>query len=156
MPTPSTSANEKPGETSQSTAWFLGLLAILIQAVLATRYGYFRDELYFIACSEHLAAGYVDFAPLSAWLLHFNRVLLGDSRHALRFLPALAFGAEVVLSGSIARELGARHWGIFLACVSVLLVPVIGSQADRYSMNAFEPLFWMGCINVLLLALNRV
>ena len=155
MATPTAAANEKLLVTSMSLAWLLGALGVLIQAVLATRYGYFRDELYFIACSDHLAAGYVDLAPLSAWLLHFNRVLFGDSLHALRLLPALAFGAEVILTGCIARELGARRWGIFLACSAALCVPVFGSQADRYSMNAFEPLFWMGCTYVLLLALNR-
>jgi hypothetical protein len=136
MPTPTFAENEKPAATL-SMVWFLGGLAVLIQAALATRYGYFRDELYFIACSDHLAAGYADFAPLSAWLLHFNRIFFGDSLHDLRLLPALAFGAEVVLSGYIACELGARSWGLFLACASILCVPVFGSQADRYSMNAF-------------------
>ena len=155
MPAPANAVIEQPPSVSIRIAWILGAAAVLLQAVLATRYGYFRDELYFIACSDHLAAGYVDFAPLSVWLLRFNRVLFGDSLHALRLLPALAFGAQVVLSGYIARELGARGWGVFLACVSVLCVPVFGAQADRYSMNAFEPLFWMGCIFFLLLAQNR-
>ena len=42
-------------------------LAVLV-AHLATgrRYGYFRDELYFLACGEHLDWGYVDHAPLVA------------------------------------------------------------------------------------------
>lgn len=154
MSAPTIAATENQPTTSLSIAWIFGGLAVLLEAALATRYGYFRDELYFLACSDHLAAGYVDFAPLSAWLLHINRVLFGDSLHALRLLPAFAFGAEVVLSGCMARELGAHRWGIFLSCASVLCVPVFGSAAARYSMNAFEPLFWMGCIYVLLLVLN--
>ncbi|HXY25951.1 MAG TPA: glycosyltransferase family 39 protein [Candidatus Acidoferrum sp.] len=150
-----TSMSQSLSSARLTIAWILGAVAFVIQAELATRYGYFRDELYFIACSDHLAAGYVDFAPLSAWLLHFNRVLFGDSLHALRLLPDLAFGAEVVLAGYIARELGARSWGVFLACVSVMCAPVISGGANRYSMNSFEPLFWMGSIYFLLLALNR-
>ncbi|HEX4543931.1 MAG TPA: glycosyltransferase family 39 protein [Candidatus Acidoferrum sp.] len=155
MSAPTIAATENEAPTSLSIAWLLGGLAVLLQVALAARYGYFRDELYFLACSDHLAAGYVDFAPLSAWLLHVNRVLFGDSLHALRLLPAFAFGAEVVLSGYMARELGARRWGIFLSCASVLSVPVFGAEAHHYSMNAFEPLFWMGCIYVLLLVVNR-
>lgn len=31
-----------------------------------TRYGYFRDELYFLDCARHLDWGYVDCAPLVA------------------------------------------------------------------------------------------
>ena len=133
----------------------LGALGFMVQAALATSYGYFRDELYFLACSDHLAAGYVDFAPLSAWVLHFNRVLLGDSLHALRLLPALAFGSEIALTGYIARELGARRWGILLSCLSVLIAPVILGNGTRFAMNAFESLFWMGCVYCLLLAVNR-
>jgi Dolichyl-phosphate-mannose-protein mannosyltransferase len=154
MSAPAVAPTENQPTSSLWIAWLFGGLAVLLQVALATRYGYFRDELYYLACSDHLAAGYVDFAPLSAWLLHINRVLLGDSLHALRLLPAFAFGAEVVLSGYMARELGAHRWGIFLSCASVLCVPVFGSQTNRYSMNAFEPLFWMGCIYVLLLVVN--
>ena len=38
-------------------------------------YGYFRDEFYYQACSRHLAAGYVDLPPLSAFLLAIERAL---------------------------------------------------------------------------------
>jgi len=136
-------------------AWVLGALAVLVQMVTNGRYGYFRDEFYYLAASDHLAFGYVDFAPLIAWLTHASRAVLGDSLHAIRLLPALAFGAEVVLTGLITRELGGRRWGMLLACLSVLMAPVILGNAGRLAMNALEPLFWMGCIYFLLLALNR-
>jgi len=64
------------------------------------RYGYFRDELYYyLAASDHLALGYVDFAPLMTWFTHASRFVFGDSLHAIRLLPAVAFGAEVLLTG---------------------------------------------------------
>src|SRR5580692_12663264 len=62
-------------------------------------YGYFRDEFYYLAASDHLALGYVDFAPLMAWFTHASRFVFGDSLHAIRLLPAVAFGAEVLLTG---------------------------------------------------------
>nr|HEV7955068.1 glycosyltransferase family 39 protein [Candidatus Acidoferrales bacterium] len=135
-------------------AWAMAFVAILVQMVTNGRYGYFRDELYYLAASEHLAFGYVDFAPLIAWLTHFSRVIFGDSLHAIRLLPALAFGGEVLLTGYIARELGGRRWAVMLACISVLLAPVILNNASRISMNPLEPLFWMGCVYILLLAIN--
>jgi hypothetical protein len=64
MSAPTIAATENEATTSLSIAWLLGGLAVLLQVALATRYGYFRDELYFLACSDHLAAGYVDFARL--------------------------------------------------------------------------------------------
>jgi 4-amino-4-deoxy-L-arabinose transferase-like glycosyltransferase len=136
-------------------AYALAALAVLLQMLTNGRYGYFRDELYYLAASEHLAAGYVDFAPLIAWLTHASRVIFGDSLHAIRLLPALAFGAEVLLTGFITRELGGKRWAVLLASGSVLLAPVIVGNAGRLSMNPLEPLFWMGCVYVLLLAINR-
>jgi len=136
-------------------AWALGGLAVLILMLTSGRYGYFRDELYYLAASDHLAIGYVDFAPLIAWVAHASRLLLGDSLHAIRLVPALAFGGEVVLTGAIARELGGRRWAMLLGCISVLVCPVVLANAARLAMNALEPLFWMGCVYLLLAAINR-
>src|SRR5215210_8769642 len=58
-------------------------------------YGYFRDELYYLACGEHLDWGYVDQAPLIAVVARLQRAALGDSLFALRFLPAVS-GAALV------------------------------------------------------------
>ena len=73
--------------------------ALLVHLLTNGRYGYFRDELYYIACGQHLAFGYVDQPPLSILLLRLSQLLLGDSLFAIRLLPALA-GAAIV-----AREL---------------------------------------------------
>src|SRR6266566_5668932 len=70
--------------------FFFSAVALLIHFLTDGRYGYFRDELYYIACSQHLAFGYVDLPPLAALLLRLSRVLFGDSLFAIRFLPAIA------------------------------------------------------------------
>jgi hypothetical protein len=137
-----------------SVAWLLAACAVLLQMLTNGRYGYFRDELYFLACGDHLAWGYVDFAPLVALLARISRFALGDSLHAIRFLPALAQGAQILITGLVARELGAKRFAIFLSCLSVLFAPVILGNATRLSMNPFEPLFWMGAVYFLLRAIN--
>src|ERR1700676_988116 len=154
---PST-ANAKPNTflaSDLSIAWLLAAAAVLLQMVTNGRYGYFRDELYFLACSDHLAWGYVDFAPLVAFLARISRFALGDSLHAIRVLPALAQGGEILITGLIARELGGKRFAIFLSCLSVLLAPVILGNATRLSMNPFEPLFWMGAVYFLVRAIHR-
>ena len=60
-------------------------------------YGYFVDELYYLACARHLAWGYVDQPPLIALVAWLERALLGDSLSAIRFLPALSGAAKVLL-----------------------------------------------------------
>jgi hypothetical protein len=136
-------------------AYAFALIGFGMQMLTNARYGYFRDELYFIATSDHLAWGYVDFAPLSSLLLKVSRTLFGTSPHALRFLPALCFAGLIALTGLIARELGGKRFAVFLACGSILLAPAFLGEMTRYSMNGFEPLYWMGCVYVLLIAVRR-
>ncbi|MGB5999045.1 MAG: glycosyl transferase, family 39, partial [Thermoanaerobaculia bacterium] len=50
---------------------------LLIHLLTAQGYGYFRDELYYLACADHLAFGYVDQPPLSIFLLWLVRSLFG-------------------------------------------------------------------------------
>src|SRR5579864_4573522 len=80
------------------------LCAVKFLALLYTGrdYGYFRDELYYLACSRHLAWGYVDQPPLIALIGWLVRSTIGDSKLAIRFLPALAGAALVALSAMIA------------------------------------------------------
>jgi hypothetical protein len=125
----------------------LCLAAIKLVVLLYTgrEYGYFRDELYYLACSRHLAWGYVDQPPLIAGLGWMVGHTIGDPMLAIRLLPALAGSAEVVLTALIARELGGDRVAQGLAALAALVAPGMLATQDFFSMNAFEPLFWMGC-----------
>src|ERR1700733_14893990 len=125
----------------------LGLAAckLLIEVYSGQQYGYFRDELYYLACSRHLAWGYVDQPPLIALIAWLVRSTIGDSLFAIRFLPALAGAGEVVLTALIARELGGKKVAQGLAALAAVVAGGILAIDSFLSMNAFEPLFWMGC-----------
>ena len=133
---------------------FSSVAALLVHLLTNGRYGYFRDELYYIACGRHLAFGYVDQPPLSILLLRLSQLLLGDSLFAIRLLPALAGAATVALTGVIARELGGRGWAIALACAGSLCALFNVAVGNFFSMNAFEPLFWMGAVYLLVRIIN--
>lgn len=117
-------------------------------------YGYFIDELYYLACAEHLDWGYVDQPPLIALIARLARTALGDSLPAIRLLPALAGAGKVVLTGLIARELGGGRFAQALAALCVLFAPGFLAIDNWLSMNAFEPLFWMGCAWLILRMIN--
>jgi hypothetical protein len=108
-------------------------------------YGYFRDELYYLACSRHLDWGYVDQPPLIALIAWVVRAVIGDSLTAIRLLVALAGAGEIALTALIARELGGRNWAQILAGLATLFAGGFLATQSFFSMNAFEPLFWMGC-----------
>ncbi len=97
----------------------------VVLLLVAGRYGYHRDELYFIAASKHMAWGYVDQPPLSVALVWLARRLFGDSLYGLRLFPALAFAAAVVLSGLTARELGGRRFAQTLAALLLAVSPFL-------------------------------
>jgi len=106
-------------------------------------YGYFRDELYYIACSDHLAWGYVDHPPLSIAILTLMRALLGDSLFAIRAAAVLAGMLGVLLTALLARDLGGGRFAQSLAALAFVFTPVLLGFSSFYSMNAFEPLFWL-------------
>ncbi len=132
----------------------IGLIVFLAHMLVSWRYGYFVDELYYLACSHHLAWGYVDQPPLIAVFTWLERVVLGDSLPALRFLPAVAAGLRVILTGYIARELGARRFAMALSCICVAVAPLYLGLDSLLTMNVFESLFWMGAALVALRIFN--
>src|ERR1700733_6062871 len=138
--------------TLTATGLIIGIAAckFLIHLYAGRHYGYFVDELYYLACSRHLDWGYVDQPPLIALVTWLWRSGLGQSLAVIRLLPALAGVAEVALTALIARELGGQHFAQALAALSVLVAPGILAGDGLLTMNAFEPLFWMVCACLLI------
>ena len=118
---------------------------LLLHLLTAGRYGYFGDELYHLACGEHLDWGYVDQPPLIAviaWLLWHT---IGTSLFAIHLLPAISGAALVWLTGVITRQLGGQRFAQALAALSVACMFVLFVTHRLFTMNAWEPLLWMGC-----------
>jgi len=106
-------------------------------------HGYFRDELYYIACSKHLAAGYVDQPPLSILVLALARLLIGDSVFAIRAVPAVASGLSVITLCLLVRRMGGGRAAMVLASLSFLAAPLLLGLHTYYSMNSLDVLFWL-------------
>ena len=86
----------------------LGAGTALLLLAFAGRYGYHRDELYFLRAGRELAFGYVDQPPLTPLLARLMDELVPGSLVALRLPSALAAGLLVLVTGLIAREFGGR------------------------------------------------
>jgi len=127
----------------------LALATVLIHLLSNPGYGYFRDELYYIACSKHLAWGYVDQPPFSIFVLALNGRLLGYSLFALRLLPALCGGLVAFLMGLIAKEMGGARYAQALAVTAFIIGGGYLAIGNYYSMNCFDHLFWALAIYLL-------
>ena len=148
-PQPARAGNgtEAPGPRL-ATRLLVGLVAVkvIIHLALANRYGYFRDELYFLDCGRHLDWGYVDHAPLIGLIARIA-LELGGSLPVLRAFPALAGAAMVALTVVLAWRLGGGRFAQGLAGLTAIVAPIHLGIDSVMSMNAFEPLFWIGsCI----------
>src|SRR5215211_1180722 len=130
--------------------YIIAVVYFTLHLATSTRYGYFRDALYYLACAEHLAFGYVDQPPLIAVLGWIARHTLGTSLPALLLWPALAGALRIILTAAFARELGAQRFGIVLAAVLAATPGVWWVIDHQFAMNAFEPLFWGGLAYVVL------
>ena len=127
---------------------------LLLHLLMVARYGIFRDEMYYLACSRHMAWGYVDHPPLTVWVAWFSRVVMGDSPLGVRLLPILAGAAVVWLAGKLAREMGGGRFAQGMAALAVFVVPLYLVAHAWLTDNVFEQLIWMTCIWLVLRAVN--
>jgi 4-amino-4-deoxy-L-arabinose transferase-like glycosyltransferase len=123
----------------------LGVLAffkILIHLPVLTRFGYHHDELYFIACGQHLSFGYVDHAPLVPWIARLATTLFGQSLAGLRVIPVLAGAGAVFLAGLVARRMGGGRTAQITTCIAIVAAPIYLRAGNLLCLPAFEVLFW--------------
>ena len=134
--------------------WCLAAVTLLLHLLTANRYGIFRDELYYLACAEHLDWGYVDQPPVIALIAWFANKVFGNSLLGLRLLSALAGAGLVWLTGKLAREMGGGRFAQALAALAVIVAPIFLLFHHWLTMNAFEPLVWMGACLCVIRAIN--
>jgi len=137
-------------EDSASTRRWLAFVAgafvtLQVSVCLLGQYGYFIDELYYVACARHPAFGYVDHPPLAPLVLAVTRHVFGESILGIRIV-AFACGALVVwASGRMATDLGGGRWAVLTTAVTSGLSPGVLGLTGFYSVNAFEAAIWVLC-----------
>jgi hypothetical protein len=121
------------------------VVAAVVFAVLmafSARYGFDRDELYFLDCARDLSLSYVDqpvFAPLVA---RVSLGLFGVSLTGLRLWPSLAAAGTVVLGGLLAREFGGQRTAQLIGAVGVATAPALLGADHILGPTAFDLLSW--------------
>jgi hypothetical protein len=136
-------SKEEARPAATIVALSLVALAIHLAANLGGGYGYFRDELYYIACSKRLAAGYVDHPPLSILVMALLRPLVGDSVFAVRLVPAMASAASVAFLCLLVGRLGGGRVAMTIAALSFTASGQLLALFTFYSMNSLDILLWL-------------
>ena len=122
----------------------IGGIVFAVLMALSWRYGFHRDELYFLVCAQHLQASYVDqpvLTPLFGWV---SLKLFGVSLPGLRLWPALATWAVVVVAGLTAREFGGGRRAQLLAALATATMPALLAAGHILETTSFDILAWAG------------
>ncbi len=107
----------------------VGGIVFAVLMGLSARYGFQRDELYFLDCARHLQTSYVDQPLLAPLLARVSLELFGVSLPGLRLWPALAAWATVVVGGLTAREFGGTRRVQLLAAIATATMPALWASA---------------------------
>ncbi len=124
----------------------VALLAAGVALVLSTlsgRYGFHRDELYFLVAGQHPAWGYVDQPPLTPLLARASTALFGDTVVGLRVASTALYVGIVVLAALIARELGSARRGQFIAAAGTAASSVVLTVGHMVSTETFDIFAWL-------------
>ncbi len=118
-------------------------LLIHLYTNLFASYGIFRDEFYYLACTNRLSAGYVDQPPLSIYLLAFWKMIFGNSLFAIRLLPAIIASLTVYFTGLLTARIGGKIIAVLIACITLTFSPIFLAMNTFFSMNTFDHFFWV-------------
>ena len=135
-----------PGPLAPVSRWVIvtggALFAVLM--VLSPRYGFHRDELYFLDAGRHLQASYVDQPVVAPLLARLTLDLFGVSLPGLRLWPALGAWATVVIGGLTAREFGGGRRAQLLAAIATATMPALMGSAHVANTTSYDILAWAG------------
>jgi hypothetical protein len=137
--------------------WLTGLAFTIVHIATSGRYGFHRDELLTYSNALHLDWCYVVYPPLTAWLARAELAVFGTNLIGFRFLPAIAIGLLVVLTGLIARTLGGSRRAMLVAAVAAGIAGPIEFSGSFLSYMTFDLLWWVvvaWCVACLLRSQN--
>jgi 4-amino-4-deoxy-L-arabinose transferase-like glycosyltransferase len=144
----------EPDTTRAARPPWLGIAMIAatafgLEMAVSARYGYARDELYFLAAGHHLAFGYVDQPPLTPLLARFAAAAAGNTLAGVRVVPALGLVVLVVATAAMSRQLGAGRTGQLLAALAAATCGEFLGAMHELTTTAPDFVFW--AITLLLL-----
>jgi hypothetical protein len=130
----------------------LALLNLIIHLITTGffAYGIFRDELYYIACTNRLDLGYADHPPLSIYVLAIWKWLFGDSMFTIRLIPAIISSLSLFMLGNFTRRLGGEKAAITISMLAYMITPIFLGMNTIFSMNTFDFFFWITSAYLLL------
>ncbi|MEP7178921.1 MAG: glycosyltransferase family 39 protein [Pseudonocardiales bacterium] len=138
------------------SVWVLVIAGVVVAGlmVVASRYGFHRDEYYFVVTGQHPAVAAPDNPMLVPYLAAGWYAAVGGHLWAFRILPAVAVGGYVVIGGLMAREFGASRAHQIAAAAATALLAIVLPVGHLFSTTTFDMLTTAAALWMLIRALQ--
>ena len=133
-------------DTVPGGAWLTAGGTVAVLLAVAGRYGWHRDELYFLEAGHHLDWGYIDQPPFTPFVARVADEVAQHDLFVLRLLPALVTGVTVVLGALFVRELGGGRRAQVAAAGTTAASGFVLGAGHLLSTSTFDLLAWMGAL----------
>jgi 4-amino-4-deoxy-L-arabinose transferase-like glycosyltransferase len=125
-----------------SVALGVAAAVLLFHAGLSGRYGFHRDELYYLAAGRHPALGYVDQPPVVPLLAKAITAVAGNHLWPLRLIAGAVHATIVVLAAVVAREFGGGGRAMALSALATATSPLFLAAGGLFQTVLFDQLWW--------------
>src|SRR5512133_969088 len=126
--------------------FLLAAFSVVIHLLVANDLEYHRDELLYFSLGQHPAAGYASVPPLIGWIAWMIESVFGNSVLAVRLFPAILGGALIILTASVAEELGGSKYASFLAALGLLISIFFLRTYSLFHPVHIEIFLWTLCL----------
>lgn len=127
--------------------------AAVVHLAVATRYGWHRDEFYYVICGRHPAWGYIDQPPLTPLLARLAAALAGGL-WPLRVMAIAAQVGCILLAALLAAELGGRRRAQVIVAAAVAACPVFVGVSALYGTAGTDQVTWLATLALVAVALR--
>ena len=121
----------------------VALARLLIHCLTNWQYGFHRDELGVLDDARFLDWGYVNYPPFTPFVARIALSLFGPSLVGLRLFTAFAQSLAMIVTGLMARELGARRWAQVVAALAAAIAPMSICMGTMFQYIGFDYLWWV-------------
>jgi len=139
-------AGDAPSEYPWRAVLLLDAAVVALLLLVAQRYGWHRDELYFLEAGKHLAWGYIDQPPFTPFVARVAHEVASGNLVLLRLLPALATATTIALGAAIVREMGASSRAQAIGAASVAGGGFLLGVGHLLSTAVFDLTAWVALL----------
>jgi 4-amino-4-deoxy-L-arabinose transferase-like glycosyltransferase len=129
--------------------WLIAVSVLGVLLATSARYGFHRDELYFIAAGRRLAWGYIDQPPITPLLARLADLAPWPIHPTvLRLAPALSASVLVVVAAVLARRFGAGRRAIIMTAAFTAVGGFYLAVGHVLSTTTFDVLVWVSVVTL--------